>query len=56
MIIHDKLDEAQKVAQWYKDLFGEDFYLEVSLHKNFGPIKLAITDDLTAYKRTIRIW
>lgn len=51
MIIHDKLDEAQKAAQWYKDLFGEDFYLEVSLHKNFGPIKLAITDDRSAYKK-----
>lgn len=51
MIIYDKIGEARKAAQWYKDLFGEDFYLEVSLHKNFGPIKLAITDDLTAYKK-----
>lgn len=25
--------EARRVATWYKDIFGEDFYLEVSLHK-----------------------
>lgn len=51
MIIHDKMDETRKAAQWYKDLFGGDFYLEVSLHKNFGPIMLAITDDRAAYKK-----
>ena len=51
MILHDKMDDAITAAQWYKDLFGEDFYLEVSLHKNFGPLKFASTDNRVAYKK-----
>ena len=51
MILHDKMGDAITAAQWYKDLFGENFYLEVSLHKNFGPIKLASTDNRIAYKK-----
>ena len=33
LISAEKIEEAEKVAQWYKDLFGEDFYLEMQLHK-----------------------
>lgn len=33
LISAEKIKEAEKVAQWYKDLFGEDFYLEMQLHK-----------------------
>ena len=51
MILHDKMGDAITAAQWYKDLFGENFYLEVSLHKNFGPLKLASTDNRIAYKK-----
>ena len=29
-----RLDEAERVAKWYKDLFGDDYYLEVMLHKS----------------------
>ena len=28
----DRMDEAERVAKWYKDLFGDDYYLEVMLH------------------------
>jgi len=28
-----RMDEAERVAKWYKDLFGEDYTLEVMLHK-----------------------
>ena len=28
-ILKDDLEEAEKVALWYKDLFGEDYYLEL---------------------------
>ncbi|WP_293118613.1 DNA polymerase III subunit alpha [Okeania sp. SIO1I7] len=31
-IMQGKLDEAKKVAKWYKDLFGEDYYLEIQDH------------------------
>ncbi len=31
-ILQGRLDVAERVAQWYKDLFGEDFYLEIQDH------------------------
>jgi len=31
-ILSGRLDAARKVAQWYKDVFGEDFYLEIQDH------------------------
>ncbi|MEO1394771.1 MAG: DNA polymerase III subunit alpha [Cyanobacteria bacterium J06634_5] len=31
-IMKDRLDVARKVAQWYKDLLGDDFYLEIQDH------------------------
>ena len=32
-IINDRLAEAEQSALWYKNLFGEDFYLELQRHK-----------------------
>nr|MDJ0556525.1 DNA polymerase III subunit alpha [Microcoleaceae cyanobacterium MO_207.B10] len=47
-IMQGKLDEAKKVAKWYKDLFGEDYYLEIQDHGfqedrvvNTGIVKIA---------------
>jgi DNA polymerase-3 subunit alpha len=31
-ILQGKLDVARRVAQWYKDLFGADYYLEIQDH------------------------
>ncbi|MBC7882745.1 MAG: DNA polymerase III subunit alpha [Anaerolineae bacterium] len=31
-ILNGTLHEARRIAQWYKDLFGEDFYLEIQDH------------------------
>ncbi|NEQ73736.1 MAG: DNA polymerase III subunit alpha [Okeania sp. SIO2C9] len=31
-IMQGKLEEAKKIAKWYKDLFGEDYYLEIQDH------------------------
>ncbi|MDJ0733780.1 MAG: DNA polymerase III subunit alpha [Nostocaceae cyanobacterium] len=31
-ILSGKLDVARTVAQWYKDVFGDDFYLEIQDH------------------------
>ena len=28
-----RMDEAERVARWYKDVFGDDYSLEVMLHK-----------------------
>ena len=29
-----RMDEAERIAKWYKDLFGDDYSLEVMLHKS----------------------
>jgi DNA polymerase-3 subunit alpha len=29
-----RMDEAERTAKWYKDLFGDDYTLEVMLHKS----------------------
>ncbi|MBW4433895.1 MAG: DNA polymerase III subunit alpha [Pelatocladus maniniholoensis HA4357-MV3] len=31
-ILARKLDAARRIAQWYKDVFGEDYYLEIQDH------------------------
>lgn len=31
-IIHGKMEEAEKLVVWWKDLFGEDFYIELQDH------------------------
>lgn len=31
-ILRNKLDVARRIATWYKDTFGEDFYLEIQDH------------------------
>ncbi|GGA34151.1 DNA polymerase III subunit alpha [Okeania sp. KiyG1] len=31
-IMQGKYEEAKKIAKWYKDLFGEDYYLEIQDH------------------------
>lgn len=33
LILEGKLEEAEKCTLWFKDLFGEDFYLEIMRHK-----------------------
>ncbi len=30
----DRMDEAEKAAKWYKDVFGDDYYLEAMLHNS----------------------
>ena len=33
LIREEKYDQAEEAALWYKNLFGEDYYLELQLHK-----------------------
>ena len=54
MILSGDISGAIDAARWYKSIFGDDFYLEVSLHKNFGPMKLASCDNRAAYKKNNR--
>ena len=34
LIDEGRLDEAEAEAAWYKSIFGEDYYLEIMLHKS----------------------
>lgn len=36
-IVSGDMDGARKAIQWHKDLFGDDYYLEVQLHKTEVP-------------------
>ena len=36
-ITNDQFDEAEEAIQWYKRVFGDDFYLELQLHKATVP-------------------
>ena len=51
-IIEGNYDKAKLITSWYKDLFGDDFYLEVALHKGGKRIKLSSNDNQEAYLRS----
>lgn len=36
-ILADNMDKAKKAVEWFKNVFGEDYYLEVMLHKTEVP-------------------
>ena len=36
-ITNDNIEEAEKSIQWFKNLFGDDFYLELQRHKTNRP-------------------
>lgn len=52
-----RLDEAERVAKWYKDLFGDDFYLEAMLHKSVKTNipGVAIDDHRKLYARQVEV-
>ncbi len=35
LILNNRREEAKQVAEWYKKLFGEDYYLEIQDHGNW---------------------
>ena len=54
-----RMDEAERVAKWYKDLFGENYSLEVMLHKavKSGPdVPLSAQNEFAdLYQRQVKI-
>ena len=36
-IIRDEMDKAREAVRWFKDLFGQDYYLELQRHKATAP-------------------
>ena len=49
-ILKGDAGRAAEAARWYRDLFGDDFYLEVSLHKPHARTVLSRADDRAAWK------
>lgn len=37
LIIGGKMDEAEKSIRWFKDIFGDDYYLEIQRHQTDKP-------------------
>lgn len=37
-ILHNRLDKAVETVQWFKGVFGDDYYLEIQLHKSDIPL------------------
>lgn len=38
LILQERIDEAKECAKWFKDVFGDDFYLELQRHKATVPV------------------
>ena len=49
-IMHNDLEEADRVVQWFKNVFGEDYYLEMQLHPSGDPQK-----DADVYENQLRV-
>ena len=49
-IMHNDIEEAERVVQWFKNIFGEDYYLELQLHPSGDPQK-----DEDVYENQLRV-
>ena len=62
-ILAGRLNEAEEAIQWYKNLFGDDYYLELQLHKATVPranhetygLQLQVNEKLIEYSRKFGI-
>lgn len=50
-ILNDDIDAARRVATWFRDVFGDDFYLEIQDHgsaedKKVNPIVVQLSEEL----------
>jgi DNA polymerase-3 subunit alpha len=36
-VINDNIPVAEEAIKWYKDIFGDDFYLEIQRHETYDP-------------------
>ncbi len=62
-IMSGQLDDAVETMQWYKRVFGDDYYLELQLHKATVPranhetyhLQVDVNEKLKAYSRELGI-
>ena len=49
-IMHNDMEEAERAVQWFKGVFGDDYYLELQLHPSGDPQK-----DADVYENQLRV-
>ena len=49
-IMHGHLDKAEEAVQWYKNLFGDDYYIELQRHETHDP-----NADQTTYQKQVEV-
>ncbi len=49
-IMRNDMEEAERVVQWFKGVFGDDYYLELQLHPSGDPQK-----DADVYENQLRV-
>lgn len=49
-VMHNDMEEAERVVQWFKNIFGDDYYLEMQLHPSGDPQK-----DADVYENQLRV-
>lgn len=49
-IMHNDMEEAERVVEWFKNIFGEDYYLELQLHPSGDRQK-----DADVYENQLRV-
>ncbi|MDR2358203.1 MAG: DNA polymerase III subunit alpha [Prevotellaceae bacterium] len=62
-ILHGNLEEAEKTVVWYKNLFGDDYYLELQRHETQDPLadqqvypmQKAVAEHILAFAQKYRI-
>ncbi len=52
-ILAGNIDGAREAIQWHKDLFGDDFYLEVMLHKSETGFSMDVYEGQTTVNKEI---
>ncbi len=50
-ILNDDIEEAERAIQWYKNIFGEDYYLEIQRHEVKDPNQRANRDTFPLQQR-----
>lgn len=53
-ILGDSLSEAKKIASWYQEVFGDDYYLEIQKHEYEKFIDKAVNQEVKTYLTEMR--
>lgn len=51
----NQYEEAKKIAQWYKDIFGDRYYLELQDHGHYWDVQQKVNDQLLKISKELNI-